>query len=60
MKLTALEVQIERIAARHLGFATLETRGSDRLDFKDVNCERLKQALVEAYQLGLDNRDETD
>lgn len=60
MKLADLENKIESIAARHLRFSTLNARGSDRLDFKEVYCESLKQALLEAYQLGLDIRDRTD
>lgn len=52
-----LETQLESIAARHLRFSTLKVRGSDRLDFKEVYCESLREALLEAYQLGLDKRD---
>jgi len=56
MKADPLEIQIERIAQRRLGFETLKARGRDHLDFKEVNCVTLAQALHEAYQLGLDNR----
>lgn len=58
--MTNLEKELERVAARHLRFSTLEPRGSDRLDFKEVYCASVKEALLEAYQMGLDKRDETN
>jgi hypothetical protein len=41
----------ERIG-RSLGFETLETRNSDRLDFRDVSCQALEKALAEAFEAG--------
>jgi hypothetical protein len=40
------------IARRTLGIATLETRNSDRLDFKEVAVWSLKDALREAFEAG--------
>ncbi len=38
--------------ARRLGFDTLETRKSDRLDFREVHVEQLREALEAAYEAG--------
>jgi hypothetical protein len=43
---------LENIAAHHLGFETLERRGRDRLDFKDVSVWQVMDALVAAYKAG--------
>ena len=42
------------IAKNRLFIETLETRGSDSLDFHDVGVAGLRKALQDAYQLGLD------
>lgn len=38
--------------ARQLGFVTLETRNSDRLDFREISVWRIKEALEAAYLAG--------
>lgn len=38
--------------ARRLGFGTLETRNSDRLDFREVSVWQVKAALQAAYDAG--------
>lgn len=43
---------IAGIAKRTLGFETLESRGSDGLDFREVGVTRVAAALEEAYQAG--------
>lgn len=40
------------IAKRHLHVETLETRGSDSLDFHDVGVIGIGRALADAYNLG--------
>lgn len=40
------------IAKRHLLVETLETRGSDSLDFHDVGVIGIRRALADAYNLG--------
>lgn len=55
-----LDDRLESIAAYHLRFSTLNTRGSDRLDFKEVYCESVREALREAYQMGLDKAKSSD
>ena len=40
-------------AGRKLGFSTLESRNSDRLDFRDVNCASLERVLREVYESGM-------
>lgn len=49
----AIDEQLERIAKKYFGVQTLETRHSDRLDFYDVSVWSMRDALHEAYQLGL-------
>jgi hypothetical protein len=45
--------------ARRLGFITLTTRNSDRLDFKEVAVWQVREALEAAYEAGKrDARDE--
>ena len=46
-----LDARLEQIARRCCGVPTLETRMSDRLDFHDVACWSLKDALRAAYGL---------
>ena len=50
-----MDKALEDIAKKHLGIATLETRGLDRLDFHDVSVWGVKSALKEAYQKGNDD-----
>lgn len=38
--------------ARRLGFDTLETRNSDRLDFREVAVWQIREALLAAYEAG--------
>ena len=40
------------IARKHLGLETLETRNSDGLDFHDVAVWSVREALIEAFELG--------
>ncbi len=37
---------------RIMGFTTLESRNSDRLDFREVGVAAAKRALESAYQAG--------
>ena len=39
-------------AARALGFETLDPRNSDRLDFREVSCSAVREALENAYAAG--------
>lgn len=41
------------LARQRLGFETLEERGRDRLDFKDVAVWTVRDALARAYLAGL-------
>ena len=45
---------LARIAQTKLRIETLETRGSDRLDFHDVSVESLREALEAAYNAGIE------
>lgn len=45
---------VAKIAATHLGFETLETQKSDRLDFKEVAVWRAKEALEDAFKAGFE------
>jgi hypothetical protein len=38
--------------ARRLGFGTLTTRNSDRLDFREVAVWQVREALEAAYEAG--------
>lgn len=56
-KLTATEEQvcqetIARIAHENLVIATLQSRGSDRLDFYDLGVASIRDALLAAYLAG--------
>ncbi len=42
-----------KIAGEKLRVPTLETRGSDRLDFHEVSVWSILEALEEAYKLGV-------
>lgn len=52
----AAKSEIERIAIEVCGFETLETRKSDRLDFKEVAVWSLEAALKAAYLAGMVDR----
>jgi hypothetical protein len=43
---------LAQLAHQHLGMATLETRNSDSLDFREVSVWGVKVALEAAYALG--------
>jgi hypothetical protein len=45
---------LTRIAQTKLRIETLETRGSDRLDFHDMSVESLREALKAAYNAGIE------
>jgi hypothetical protein len=45
--------EIADIARKHLGFETLDTRGSDALDFRDVAVWCVRDALEAAYAAGM-------
>lgn len=42
----------QRVAKDVLGIEPLYTRGRDSLDFHDINVEKLRKALVNAYEQG--------
>jgi hypothetical protein len=46
------ETVLEAIARRHLGWETLTSRSSDRLDFHDVSVLAVASALRAAYEAG--------
>ncbi len=46
---TTISAELLAIGQR-LGFETLETRGSDSLDFRDIAVWMARQALIEAYE----------
>ncbi len=48
----AMAVSITSIALDVLGLETLETQGSDRLDFKEQSAHSIKTALIAAYNAG--------
>jgi hypothetical protein len=48
-----LNALLEKIAAKHLGFETLEDRRSDRLDCRDCKASCVKEALLEAFKAGV-------
>lgn len=41
-----------RIAKKHFGVKTLDPRGRDRLDFREISVGQMKAALEEAYRAG--------
>lgn len=43
---------VKRVANDYLGFDTIEERKSDRLDFREVSCWSVKDALIRMYELG--------
>ena len=48
----ALETLLQQIALDHLFIETLETRNSDRMDFREVSVWGVKSALMAAYEAG--------
>lgn len=48
------EATLNQVAFLHLGFPTLEMRGSGRLDFRILAVWDVKAALEAAYQAGLE------
>lgn len=55
MKKTVEKI-LEKIAKDVLFVETLETRNSDGLDFYDISVWGLKEALLQAYKLGQQNK----
>lgn len=51
-----VEKNLEKIAKDVLFVETLETRNSDGLDFYDISVWGLKEALLQAYKLGQQNK----
>ena len=47
-----VELLLESIALDHLFIETLETRNSDRMDFREVSVWGVKSALMAAYEAG--------
>ena len=47
-----IDAKLESIARRYLLIETLETQGSDALDFKDVAVWSIKAALQAAFEAG--------
>lgn len=47
-----IEKKLLDIARRNLGFETLESQKSDRLDFREVSCWNVHRALQEAFVSG--------
>ena len=45
---------LTRIAQTTLHIDTLESRGSDRLDFHDVSVQSMREALEAAYNAGIE------
>ena len=47
-----LDELLADIARRHMRFETLQPRGRDSLDFRDVSVRGARDALQEAYEAG--------
>ena len=45
---------LTRIAQTTLGIETLQSQGSDRLDFHEVSVDSLREALEAAFQAGVE------
>jgi hypothetical protein len=43
---------VDDIARRCLGLASLEARGGDRLDFRELHVAAIREALEAAYEAG--------
>jgi hypothetical protein len=48
----SIDATLAQIAHDTLGIETLETRGTDRLDFHEVAVSSLREALEAAYRAG--------
>jgi hypothetical protein len=48
------ETLLARIAEKHLGLETLETRNSDSLDFHDLAVWSIHDALEAAFKAGVE------
>jgi hypothetical protein len=56
----AIAQELEQIAKKYLLVETLETRNSDDMDFYNVAVWNIKEALLEAYERGIDNAHKND
>lgn len=52
--LESYNLVLEKIAKKWFNAETLETRGSDSLDFHDVSVFCMKKALDEAFKAGME------
>ena len=52
----SVEKGLENIANNVLGIDTLETRNSDSLDFYEVSVWGIKEALMQAYNMGKNSK----
>lgn len=59
LTMTYIHTTLTRIARAMLGIETLETRGSDRLDFHEVSVASLRAALDAAYHAGAEQARKT-
>jgi hypothetical protein len=50
-----MKKQLEQIAKEILNIETLEERKSDSLDFHEVSVWSLEEALIKAYQAGVES-----
>lgn len=48
----SMKQEFERIAKKHLSISSLDPKGKDSLDFKEVSVVALAAALEEAYLIG--------
>lgn len=51
-----MKQSIDSIAREHLHIPSLETQNSDSLDFHDVSVWGIKNALKQAYRMGLEDQ----
>lgn len=56
----AIAQELEQIAKKYLLVETLETRNSDDMDFYNLAVWNLKEALLEAYNRGIDDARKND
>ncbi len=52
--MTTYETLLTRIAQKHLGLDTLETRHADHLDFRDLAVWAIHDALEAAFKAGVE------
>ena len=52
MSRTLLSAAVATIAREELGIRTLDIRGGDDLDFRDLHVGRIERALTRAYRDG--------